>query len=164
MLWHGGAWALTCTVPEADDTYAIPLGDGSRWDYATVVHFKTCGGGHGQDSFADPQFQFTDDQFVLRPAGRENKRMVKAEAGTVALHSPTRGVVFVKRAAYDANADYPLGTNLALYVGPKNFMVEMETMGGFTTLKPDAELRHVETWSLHPAAARPPTNRELSRM
>jgi hypothetical protein len=155
MLWSGGLWALTCTAPSARTTYTIPLGDGSAWDYATVVAFRTWGGGHGGRGFDDPQFALTRDALVLRPAGRENKRMVKADAGIVALHDPRRRLLFAKHAAYDPAGNYPLGTNLALYVGPGNFMVEMESMGPTATLKPGEVLEHRETWVLADAVRAP---------
>ena len=160
MLWSGGLWALTCTVPSKGSSYTLPLGDGSSWDYATIVAFRTWGGGHGGVGFEDPQFGFTKDALVLKPSGRENKRMLKADAGIIAWHDPARRLLFAKHAAYAPEGNYPLGTNLALYVGPKNFMVEMETMGSFTTLKPGQVLKHRETWLL--TAARPaPTARVL---
>jgi hypothetical protein len=155
MLWSGGLWALTCTVPSARTTYTLPLGDGSAWDYATIVAFRTWGGGHGGVGFEDPQFKFTNDTMVLKPSGRENKRMLKADAGIMALHDPAQKLLFVKRSVFDPAGNYPLGTNLALYVGPKNFMVEMETMGPAATLKPGQTLRHRETWLLAAAKAAP---------
>lgn len=163
MLWSGGLWALTCTLPATGTVYSAPLGDGSSWDYATVVAFSTWGG-HGQGRFDDPQFEVTSDQFVLRPSGMENKRMLKADPGILAMHDPKRGVLFAKHAAFDPAGHYPLGTNLALYVGPENFMVEMETMGAFVTLKPGETLRHTETWVLRPAGARPPGASSLKRL
>ncbi len=155
MLWSGGLWALTCTVPSKKSTYTLPLGDGSSWDYATIVAFRTWGGGHGGVGFDDPQFACTDDAFVLSPAGRENKRMLKADAGIIAMHDPARQLLFAIHTTYDPAGNYPLGTNLALYVGPKNFMVEMETMGAFATLKPGQTLQHRETWLLTDAKAAP---------
>jgi hypothetical protein len=157
MLWSGGLWGLTCTVPSAGASYQIPLGDGSSWDYATMVTFRTWGGGHGGVGFGDEQFQLTDDALVLRPVGRENKRMIKADAGIVALYDPTRKLSFAICAACQADGNYPLGTNLAFYVGPKNFMVEMETMSPAATLKPQQTLRHTETWVLRDAKAAPTT-------
>lgn len=148
MLWSGGLWTLTCTLPGRKTTYTVPLGDGSAWDYATVVAFRTWGGGHGGVGFQDPQFKFTDDAMVLHPSGRENKRMLKADAGIIALHDPGRRLLFAKQTAYQPDASYPLGTNLALYVGPKNFMVEMEAMGPTVTLKPGQSLAFRETWVL----------------
>lgn len=156
MLWSGGLWALTSTVPSKQSTYTLPLGDGSAWDYATVVSFRTWGGGHGGVGFGDPQFKFTTDALVLKPSGRENKRMLKSDAGIIALHDPAQKLLFAKHAAYDAAGNYPLGTNLALYVGPKNFMVEMETMGPAATLKPGQRLKHRETWLLAAAKSPPP--------
>lgn len=155
MLWSGGLWGLTCTLPGADSTYQMPLGDGSRWDYATIVTFRTWGGGHGGVGFGDEQFEVTDDALVLRPAGRENKRMIKADAGIIAMHDPARKLTFALHAPYQPEGNYPLGTNLAFYVGPKNFMVEMETMSPFVTLKPQQTLKHTETWVLQEAKAAP---------
>lgn len=164
MLWSGGLWALTCTRPTPSTTYVAPLGDGSRWDYATIVAFHTWGGGHGGHGFDDPQFAFTRDQLVLRPSGRENKRMLKADAGILALHDPARDVLFAKHTPYEPHGAYPLATNLALYVGPDNFMVEMETMGPSITLKPGETLRHTEAWVLRPAGSRPPSSSALRKL
>jgi hypothetical protein len=155
MLWSGGLWALTCTVPSKKSTYTVPLGDGSTWDYATIVAFRTWGGGHGGVGFDDPQFGCTTDALVLKPSGRENKRMIKADAGLIAWHDPVQKLLFVKHAGYVPEGNYPLGTNLALYVGPKNFMVEMETMGACATLKPGQVLKHHETWLLADAKSAP---------
>ncbi|MDI1337998.1 MAG: hypothetical protein PSU94_17595 [Lacunisphaera sp.] len=155
MLWSGGLWALTCTAPSARATYTLPLGDGSSWDYATIVAFRTWGGGHGGVGFEDPQFKCTDDALVLKPSGRENKRMIKADAGILAMHDPAQKLLFAIHTAYVPEGNYPLGTNLALYVGPKNFMVEMETMGPAATLKPGQALKHRETWVLADAKTAP---------
>ncbi len=163
MLWSGGLWALTCTVPGTGTRYTIPLGDGSSWDYATMVTFRTWGGGHGGVGFGDEQFQLTDDALVLRSAGRENKRMIKADAGIIALHDPVRRLLFAKHVAWQPDGQYPLGTNLAFYVGPKNFMVEMESMGPFATLKPGQNLKHTETWVLNEAKTTP-TAKSLRRL
>jgi hypothetical protein len=105
--------------------------------------------------FGDPQFNLTDDALVLHPSGRENKRMIKADPGIIAMHDPARRLLFAKHTAYQPDANYPLGTNLALYVGPKNFMVEMEAMGPSVTLKPGQSLAFRETWLLSPAKATP---------
>ena len=47
-------------------------------------------------------------------------------------------------------ARYPLGTNIAVYLGPASFMVELETMSPIVTLVPGASLRHVEHWTFGP--------------
>ena len=161
MLWSGGLWGLTCTVPDPTTIYVSPLGDGSSWDYTTMVAFRTWGGGHGGVGFGDPQFEMTQDALVLRPSGRENKRMFKADAGILAMYDPARGILFAKQADYQPNADYPLGTNLALYVGPQNFMVEMESMAPVVTLKPGQASTHTETWAL---AAAPATQPDLAAL
>ena len=148
MLWSGGLWGLTCTVPSKGVTYTVPLGDGSAWDHATIVAFRTWGGGHGGVGFDDQQFSFTKDAMVLKPSGRENKRMVRADAGIIACYNPAQKLSFIKYSVYQPSGNYPLGTNLALYVGPLNFMVEMETMGPVETVKPGDIAHHREIWRL----------------
>ncbi|HVZ47274.1 MAG TPA: hypothetical protein VG916_00695 [Gemmatimonadaceae bacterium] len=156
MLWSGGLWAVTSTVPIGGAQYTVPLGDGSRWDYATVVAVRTWGDDQGAQTFDDPRFAFTADSFRLDPvSGLENKRMIKADAGVMAMHVPAAGLLFAKHAPYQPDGSYPLGTNTALYVGPKSFMVEMETMGPVATVKPRHALRHVETWVLRDAKSAP---------
>jgi hypothetical protein len=150
MLYSGGVWALTCTAPKAGTRYAAPLGDGSRWDNFHVVYFRRWA---GNDALVrDPQFTLTEELLLIEPHGRVNKRMLLAPLGVMAMSDPARGVTFAKRVAYEPRGAYPLGTNQAWYIGPDNFMVEMETMGPAATLKPGQTLHHVETWTLRPGA------------
>lgn len=146
MLWSGGIWGLTCTRPRRGTTYGIPLGAGGDWDVFAIVVPRRWGGHSSR--VADPQLRFTEACLVLRPGGRESKRMVQAPRGLIGMTDPSQRVSFVKHAAYDAAAAYPLGTNIAYYLGEKNFMVEMETMGPIRQLLPGATMVHVETWSL----------------
>jgi hypothetical protein len=155
MLWSGGLWAITSTLPTADTTYTVPLGDGSDWDYATIVAVKKWGHNQGRKTFHDPQFELTDDAFCLIPGGVESKRMLKADPGIIGMHVPEQKLVFAKRAPYQPDGTYPLGTNLALYIGKDNFMAEMESMGPAVTLKPGQTLKHRETWLLADAKAAP---------
>ena len=155
MLWSGGLWAITSTLPAPGATYTVPLGDDSDWDYATIVAVRKWGHSQGRKTFHDPQFVLTDDAFHLVPGGVESKRMVKADAGIIGMHDPGQKLVFAKQAAYQPDANYPLGTNLALYTGKDNFMAEMESMGPFATLKPRQTLRHTENWVLADVKAVP---------
>ena len=155
MLWSGGLWAITSTLPLAGANYSVPLGDGSSWDYATIIAIRTWGRNQGAKTFNDPQFGFTDDMFCLHPGGRESKRMLKADPGIIGMHDPAQKLVFAKHAAYLPDANYPLGTNLALYIGNDNFMAEMESMGPCATVKPGHTLKHTETWVLRDAKAAP---------
>ncbi|MFI5335451.1 MAG: hypothetical protein ACHQ5A_01615, partial [Opitutales bacterium] len=159
MLWSGGLWGLTCTVPTPTTTYLVPLSNRSTWDTASMVLFKLWGGHAG--AYDDPQFILTDDAVQIRSLGRENKRMFRAEAGLLALHDPARDVLFVKQAAYRRGAHYPMGCNLACYTGPDSFMVELETMSPFATLNPGETLEHVEYWQLSAAPAQAPTAARL---
>jgi hypothetical protein len=150
MLYSAGVWALTCTAPRAGTVYAAPLGDGSAWDYSAIITFGQWAGHVG--GFDDPQFSLKRDLFVVRPHGKENKRMLLCPRGIMAMSDPARGVTFAKKMDYVRGASYPLGANLAFYVGPGNFMVEMETMGAEITLRPGEVAHNVETWALAPQA------------
>jgi hypothetical protein len=150
MLWSGGAWGLTCTLPTPSTTYVVPLSDGSAWDNASVTLFRRWGGSH-TGRHDDPQFSFTADALLARSLGEENKRAIRAGPGVIAMHDLERDVLFVKGAEYCRGAAYPLESNLALYTGPQSFMVEMETMGRLVTLKPGEEHVHVEEWLLRSA-------------
>jgi len=152
MLYSGGLWGLTCTVPTAGTRYGIPLGDSSEWDACSIVLFRRWAG-HGAGGFGDAQFRVAGDVLTIEPAGLENKRMVQSHHGILAMSDPTRGVTFAKRAPWQPGGAYPLGTNLATYIGPDNFMVELETMGPERTLRPGETLTHTETWVLQPGAA-----------
>lgn len=151
MLYSGGVWALTCTVPGKGGTYAIPLGDGTEWDAFGMVFFRRWGG-HGVGGFDDPQFQIKNDVLSILPQGKENKRMIQSRHGIIALSDTQRNLTFAKRAPLHEGQPYPLNTNMAVYIGPDNFMVEMETMGHERTLRPGETLHHVETWVLKDGA------------
>lgn len=147
MLAGVGAWELTCTVPGPATRYVVPLGDGGEWDTTTLTVFR-CWAGHGTRSFREEQFELTDDAYVLTPRGRETKRMVRAPRGVIAMVDPARRFTFAIRAGFEPDAAYPGGANIATYVGPDNFMVEMETMGPFVTLKPGRSVQHRQEWHL----------------
>ena len=147
MLLGCGLWALTCTKPGKDTRYVIPLGDGSSWDTATITLFRTWAG-HGTGSFREEQFEQTDDAYVLTPKGRETKRMVGTPAGSIAMVDPGRNLTFAISTAFEPRATYPANANIAMYVGPENFMVEMETMGPFAVLKAGQALEHRQVWTL----------------
>ena len=164
LLWSGGLWGVTCVAPKQARTYAIPLGDASAWDYTSITAFHTWAGGRGRLGFEDAQFSCTRDRYILRPSGRENKRLVKADPGIVALHDASAKIVFAKHAEYDRSAAsrYPLGANLALYTSAQ--VIEMETMGPFVTLKPKEAVLHTETWVLRPGQERAPSAASLREL
>ena len=146
LLWSGGAWALTCTRPVRETRYRIPLGGGPpAWDVTTIVIPTRWGGTH-TSQLDDSQIRLSADAMEIRATGAEAKRMVLAPQGIFEMHD-ARGL-FRKHVRYDAAATYPLGTNLAVYLGPRRFMVEMESMSLIRTLAPDETLIHNESWTL----------------
>jgi hypothetical protein len=146
MLWSGGSWAITCTRPRRSTRYAIPLDGGSAgWDLLTIVTPRRWGSTH-TSRLDDPQFRLREDALHFQAHGREAKRMVFAPRGRLEMRD-ARGH-FVKVATPIAGASYPLATNVACYLAPRAFMVELETMSPIVTLVPGATLSHVEHWSL----------------
>ena len=154
MLYAAGMWGLTCTVPGPTTQYVVPLGDGSSWDTATITLFRTWAG-HGQGVFKDEQFTVEDDAYVLRPAGKDNKRMMMTNAGVIAMVDSERDFTFAIETEHQPGATYPGNANLALYNARRNLMVEMETMGPLAQLKPDQSLHHSEVWTLLDHAVEP---------
>jgi hypothetical protein len=146
-LYSGGVWALTCTDPNPHRRYGIPIGDGSDWDCFRFVIFKKWGGVH-TSPVNDPQLSFTDDMLVITPGGIETKRMIECPRGIMAMDAPDENTTFIKKVHYRSGMKYPLGCNMAVYIGKDNFMVEMESMGPENTLKPGERMHSVETWKL----------------
>lgn len=148
MLWSGGSWALTATLPKRGTTYGIPLGDGTAWDLFAIVVAKSWGG--HTTLVNDPGLKLTEDNLIFTPGGREFKRMVQAPQGLIGMTDAVEKISFLKQSAYDPALRYSLNCNLALYNGPGNFMTEMETLGAERTLRPKETARIVETWGLRP--------------
>jgi hypothetical protein len=150
MLWAGGLWALTCSLPRRGTSYGVPLGPiDPAWDVLTVVIPRRWGGGH-TSPVDDPQVTMSDRCVIVEPRGEECKRMLEARPGLIGMTDAGEDVTFLKHAAYEPGGCYPLRCNLAFYLGKERFMVEMETMGVQRTLHPGQVLEHVETWSLGP--------------
>ncbi len=146
MLWSGGLWGLTCTRPSRATRYAIPLGGGPpAWDVVTLVIPRRWGGGH-TSRLVDPQLTLTEDELRATPRGAEAKRLVRAPRGTLIMRDPERGT-FTKTSDFDPHAAYPHASNVAIYLAPGRFMVELETMSPIRTIAPGEILSHVERWA-----------------
>lgn len=148
MIWSGGVWGLTCTLPKATTTYGIPLGRHGAWDIFSIVIPKSWGGTQSVP-VNDPGIRYTEDCLILKPTGkRTSKRMVQAFQGVMGMTDPGEKLSFIKRSAYVDGANYPWNCNLAYYAGKKNFMVEMETLGPDQSVLPGASIATRETWML----------------
>ncbi len=147
MLYSAGVWCPTCIVPRPGMTFGVPLGDrGLSWDVVKLVIPRTWA--DHTSLVNDPQIRLEEEFMVVQPAGVEAKRSLWAPWGTIAMTWPERGLSFIKRTHSDPAGQYPLGCNLALYIGPGNFMVEMETYGEERTVMPGDTVVNVETWKL----------------
>lgn len=135
MMWSGGLWWLLCTNPK-DKAYFIPLGSGHKdWDgFSMRVPMKWAGHTSPVD---DEQISMSDQYMLLRPGGTESKRMLEVPRGWMACQAVNQGCTLFLMTNYDRYLTYPHGKcNAAFYVGPDNFMVEMELMGPHIHLGP----------------------------
>ncbi|HMB01891.1 MAG TPA: hypothetical protein VKS21_12970 [Spirochaetota bacterium] len=147
MLYACGVWALTCTDPGQGNTYAVPLGnDNPHWNCFRIIYPKAWAG--HTSPVNDRQITMNDELLLLKPQGRETKRMLEAPAGIIAMKAEDQKCIFAKKSEFIPNGNYPLGTNLAFYVGPDNFMVEIETMGVEQTLYPGETNTNQEIWAI----------------
>jgi hypothetical protein len=149
MVWSGGVWGLTSTLPKAGTTYGIPLGREGVWDIFLIGYPKRWAGAQAT-RVADPAIRLTEDCLVLRPKGHTSKRMVQAPQGIMGMTDPGEKLSFIKRTPFADGAAYPMGCNIAFYAGKKNFMVEMESMGASQFALPGQTLSEKETWMLRP--------------
>jgi hypothetical protein len=147
MIWSGGVWTLTCTLPKAATSYGIPLGREGAWDVFLIGYPKRWAGAQNA-RVNDPAIRLTEDCMIVRPRGHISKRMVLAPQGVMGMTDPSEKVAFLKHSPYVDGAAYPMGCNLAFYAGKKKFMVEMESMGPESSVLPGASIASVETWML----------------
>lgn len=147
LLYSGGVWALTCTNPNGGKSYGIPLGDPRRtWDVFSLVIPRRWAGHTARVN--DPQIRFNENFMIIDPQGVETKRMVQAPLGIMVMTWPVQGVSFIKYSPYEPTGQYPLGCNLSFYIGPDNFMLEMESCAPEQTLLPGQTIENPETWKL----------------
>jgi hypothetical protein len=147
MLYSGGVWAATCINPAGGKQFVIPLGDRRlSWDLVKIVIPRTFAS--HTSPIHDDQFSYSEDFVVISPNGIESKRMIMAPQGIIAMTWPQNNLSFLKQADYNPNGQYPMGCNLAFFIGPDNYMVEMETFGEEQTILPGTSIEHTETWRL----------------
>ncbi len=150
LLTSAGIWAITCTDPAGCKTYCAPLGSGGEWDTAPINFFFSWAG-HTAPGPTSPQLAFTKRQLVIMPRGIEDKIALGVAQGWIGCHAPRKYnffKIFKGFRGETANwGKYPLRSNAAFYIGPGNFMVEMESMGVYHDLiGPGEKVEHIEWW------------------
>lgn len=147
MLYSGGVWAPTCIDPSNGKEFGVVLGNRAlSWDVVKLVIPRTFAGHTSRIN--DDQITFTEDFMIIKPKGIESKRMIMAPHGLIAMSWPGKSISFIKQSSFNPKGNYPLGCNLAIYIGPENFMVEMETYGEEQTVLPGETITNCETWRL----------------
>lgn len=102
----------------------------------------------GYTDMKDPRWTWGTKYIQLQsdPANKKAQKIgIRNSPGWMAFQGKT--VLFMKRMPYDPEAAYPdFGCNTELYTNGD--MLEMETIGPLTNIKPGASVEHVETWFL----------------
>ncbi|MHC1785248.1 MAG: hypothetical protein AB9891_21300 [Anaerolineaceae bacterium] len=108
MLFSGGVWTPTCLDPAGGKEIGMLLGDRAQsWDIIRMVIPRSFAGHTGRVN--DPQIEMTEDIMIVRPEGVENKRMVYASAGGIAMTWPGHNLTFMKSSRYNPAGSFPLG-------------------------------------------------------
>ncbi|GEM_PF-535606 len=147
MVWSGGVWGLTCTLPGPKTTYGVPLGREGAWDIFLIGYPIRWAGGQ-TSRVDDPAVKLTEHCMVIKPGDPICKRMILAPQGLMGMTDPGEKLSFIKHTAHVDGAEYPMGCNLAFYAGKQAFMLEMESMGPSQGVLPGGTISARETWML----------------
>lgn len=147
LVYSGGVWSPTCIDPE-NRIIRIPLGEeDALWDMVKIVIPRKFAGNTVR--IDDPQVSFTETELVVKPSGILTKRCVSAPKGKIMMEWPEKGIYFTKEVQYIREGRYPLGgCNIAVFIGDKNWMGEMETFGVEQSIRPGERIENRELWRL----------------
>lgn len=147
LVYSGGVWSPTCINPSGREI-RIPLGEeNTLWDIVKIVIPRKFAG--NTVLIDDPQVSFRGDELVVKPEGVLTKRCVSAPKGKIIMDWPEEGICFTKESTYIRDGRYPLdGCNIAVFVGDKNWMGEMETFGVEQSIRPGETVENREMWIL----------------
>lgn len=148
FLYSAGVWSPTCINPEGGKVFGVSIGNPeATWDAVKIViptHFAG-----NRVLVNDEQITFSERYMIVHPKGRVSKRCLYSAKGIIAMNWPEKNLSFTKKVDTVRGGNYQLGgCNMAIFIGDKNFMVEMETYGEEKSIYPGETLEHVEQWSL----------------
>lgn len=133
VMAPGGVAVLPLPPRGKHATDLLPTGGLSLWSYTQMN---------------DPRWTWGGQYILLRSNTEGTPQKIGAVAPDGWLAYIRDGVMFVKRAAYDASGQYPdNNSNVELFTNDE--MLELETLGHMTSLVPGGVVEHTETWSLH---------------
>ena len=161
-LTNHGLWDVTCApwaitqlktggtaiLPQTrEDTGVLPNRSLTLWPYTNM---------------SDPHVQWGRD-FILIDANMDSPFKVGFPNLRGWLAYWTNGVLFVKRAKYEAHLEYyDFGSSSECYCN--DAFLELETLGPIGTIAPGAAATHVETWDLYKAIDRPRDDRDIQSL
>jgi len=150
LLITAAPWTVTCV--KTTEHLIIPWASGSKQWRNRKVCYINC-----NDSFNapvnSPQWQPTDDLFIINPNGQTGKIGIYSDKGLMArLGANSTFIKYSKAIAPDSS--YPdSGCNIEIYTNPK--YIEMEFLGPIETVYPGNELTLTESWQLKHESFKP---------
>jgi len=159
MLWPAAPWAITCVKPIGRVVAQWGSGTG-KWRTNMVRYWSQMGScGTCANS---RQWQPGNDIFVVQPSGETGKIGLYTDQGWMALLAGE--LTFIKR--FQPVVRQSLcpdgGCNIEIYTC-SNY-IEMETLGAFETICPDAEITHTECWKLSADVFEPDQFKAVSQL
>jgi hypothetical protein len=154
-----GLWPITCApwaitqvktggtaiLPQArQDTGVLPNRSLVLWPYTDMKN---------------PNVQW-GSSYILVDANMESPFKVGFPNPRGWIAYSRNGVLFVKRAPYDANAEYyDFGCSSECYCNDQ--FIELETLAPISTIEPGETVSHVEMWELYRNIDRPENEKEV---
>jgi hypothetical protein len=149
VMAKGGTGIVPLPPRGSHEENLLPTGSLTLWAYTEMQ---------------DPRWTWGDKYMLLRqdPSSQKaQKAGLRVPDGWAAC--VRQGHLFVKKFAYQENADYPdLGSSVELFTNAD--MLEVETLAPLIMLGPDASIEHVEHWFLFHDVPVPENDADVERL
>jgi hypothetical protein len=145
MLATGTVWALTCVRPDAKVFF--PWGRPGNWRMKKICYWTSWCGGKQTSNVQSPQWQPTEELFVIDPTGEVGKVGTNGHEGWIGAIFPTADTTFYKRFSYQEGATYA-DEGCAIQCYTCKHMIELETLSPFGVIPPGEEVIHEECWKV----------------
>jgi len=143
LLATGAVWALTCVRP--DSKVFFPWGRPGNWRMKKICYWASWCGGKQTSNVQSPQWQPTEELFIIDPTGEVGKVGTSGHEGWLGAVFPAANTTFYKCFSYQEGAAYTDdGCAIQSYTCKR--MIEMETLSPFGVFQPGEELAHEEIW------------------
>jgi hypothetical protein len=134
MMHPGGTAIIPMTAKVSHSAQLTPTQSMALWGYTDIT---------------DPRWGWGEQYLFLRQDDRmETPQKIGVHSGQDWAAYLNNGTLFIKVSKYNSEATYPdFGSHFEFFTN--NRFLELESLGGLTTLYPGQKLEHVEYWALY---------------